>query len=60
MKKIVFGGFCMISGLLLFGLTAAMPASFFVNMSLFPLARMLSVLLFVVGFVLGVIGLKEK
>lgn len=58
MKKIVFAGFCMVSGLLLLWL--AMTEGFYVNVNFTPLVTVLSILLFVGGFSLGVIGLKKE
>jgi len=59
MKKIVFGGFCMIGGILLFMLAALEPGSLYANGNLVPVIKILSILLFVWGIVLGVTGLRE-
>lgn len=58
MKKIIFGGFCMISGILLLWLS--ITEGFYININLTPLMTVISFLLLIGGFVMGIIGLKDK
>lgn len=60
MKKIIFGGFCLLSGILLFMLMQGLDISLLYGTNVLDiLVKAIGIAMAIYGFVLGVSGLKE-
>jgi hypothetical protein len=61
MKKIIFGGFCLLSGIILFALMEGLQVSLVYGSNIPDMIVIfISVALAIYGFVLGISGLKSE